>query len=304
MRWKDLQRSRNIEDRRGQRVAGGGGMALGGLLMRFLPMLLRTKFGRVILIGGALLFGAGHFLGFDVLSLLMPGQSVTQSASSGGQLSKQQLELGDFVSAVLGDTERTWHKLFQENGKRYQEPKLVLFTNRVNSACGSASSAMGPFYCPGDNKVYIDLAFYQDLRTRHGAPGDFAQAYVIAHEVGHHVQNLLGTSTQVHRMKQRVSKTQANLLSVRLELQADCYAGLWGHYAHNTRNLLEQGDLQEAITAAAAIGDDRLQKQARGHVVPDSFTHGSSAQRMKWFKVGFDSGKLESCDTFVKGAVL
>lgn len=303
MRWRNLQRSRNIEDRRGQSFSGGGGGGIAGLLIRFLPFLIKNKYGRIILLVGGVIFGAGHFLGINVLGFLTPGQS-PNAASSSAQLSPEQQQLADFTSAVLGDTERTWNAVFSELGKRYKEPKLVLFTNRVNSACGSASAAMGPFYCPADQKAYIDLSFYEDLRSRYGAPGDFAQAYVIAHEIGHHVQNLLGTSGKVHQLKQKVSKTQANQLSVRLELQADCYAGLWGHYAHNTRNLLDSGDLQEAITAAAAIGDDRLQQQSRGKVVPDSFTHGSSAQRMRWFKIGFENGKLTDCNTFAEGVQL
>lgn len=307
MRWKDLQRSDNIEDRRGE----GGGLPLGGaaagapMLLRFLPLLLRTRIGRYILLIGAAVVGVSHFLGINLLGTLLGGGStVTQSASSGGQISQAQLELGDFVAAVLGDTERTWHQIYRAAGSEYREPKLVLFSGRVNSACGSASSAMGPFYCPGDQKVYIDLSFYQDLKQRHGAPGDFAQAYVIAHEVGHHVQNLMGTSTKVHQAKQRVSKAEANQLSVRLELQADCYAGLWAHSAANERNLLEQGDLEEALTAASAIGDDRLQKQATGRVVPDSFTHGSSEQRVRWFSRGYESGDIAECNTFEKGVRL
>lgn len=299
MRWKDLKRSDNVEDRRGQNAGIPLGRAAAGapLLMRFLPMLIRSKMGRTVLLVGALVFGVSHFLGINLLGGLLGG-GATQTASAGGQISKEQVELGDFVSAVLGDTERTWHQIFQSGGAQYREPKLVMFTNRVNSACGSASSAMGPFYCPGDQKVYIDLSFYQDLKNRHGAPGDFAQAYVIAHEVGHHVQNLLGTSTKVHKAQQRMSKTDANNLSVRLELQADCYAGIWAHNAQNARNLLEQGDLQEALQAASAIGDDRLQKQATGRVVPDSFTHGSSEQRQRWFTKGYQTGDVNSCDTF------
>ncbi len=304
MRWKDLERSDNIEDRRGQ----SAGLPFGGaagvpLLMRFLPMLIRTKIGRIILLAGAVIFGISHFLGINLLGGLS-GAGVTQPASAGGQISQEQLELGDFVSAVLRDTEKTWHQIFQAGGAQYREPKLVMFTGRVDSACGSASSAMGPFYCPGDQKVYIDLSFYRDLKNRHGAPGDFAQAYVIAHEVGHHVQNLLGTSTKVHQAQQRMSKAEANNLSVRLELQADCYAGIWAHYAENARNLLEQGDLQEALQAASAIGDDRLQKQATGRVVPDSFTHGSSEQRQRWFTRGYKTGDMNRCDTFSKNVRL
>jgi predicted metalloprotease len=207
-------------------------------------------------------------------------------------------ELKQFVSVVLADTEDTWHDLFQQLDARYREPTLVLFSGTTRSACGLGQAAMGPFYCPEDQKVYIDLAFYDELRSQYGAPGDFAQAYVIAHEVGHHVQNLLGISDKVQSARQRVSKTQGNELSVRLELQADCLAGLWAHHADRTRNILEVGDAEEALRAAAAIGDDRLQKQARGYVTPDSFTHGSSEQRMRWFRRGLERGELAACDTF------
>jgi predicted metalloprotease len=219
-----------------------------------------------------------------------------------GQPGGAQDEGAQFVSVVLADTEDTWNAVFkQKYGKDYEEPQLVLFSGGVQSACGMAQSAMGPFYCPSDNRVYIDLAFYRELKERFGAPGDFAQAYVIAHEVGHHVQNQLGLSDRVHAAQQRSDKTTANALSVRLELQADCLAGVWGHHAQRARNVLEQGDLEEALNAAAAIGDDKMQKAARGYVVPESFTHGSSAQRQQWFKRGFDSGTLESCDTFGSG---
>jgi predicted metalloprotease len=207
-------------------------------------------------------------------------------------------ELADFVSVVLGDTEDTWQALFRQMNERYQEPKLVLFTGSVQSACGFAQAAMGPFYCPSDEKVYIDLAFYDELRSRFGAPGDFAQAYVIAHEVGHHVQNLLGISDKVQAARGRVGEEEGNRLSVRLELQADCLSGVWAHHADRARNILEAGDLEEALRAAAAIGDDRLQKQSRGYVTPDSFTHGSSDQRVRWFRRGLDDGKLSACDTF------
>ncbi|NNL57283.1 MAG: zinc metallopeptidase, partial [Pseudomonadales bacterium] len=196
------------------------------------------------------------------------------------------------------DTETTWHEIFRSKGYTYEEPKLVLFSGAVQSACGFAKAAMGPFYCPGDKKVYIDLSFYNDLKARHGAPGDFAQAYVVAHEVGHHIQTILGISSKVQQQKQRLGKAEANQLSVRQELQADCLAGVWGYHADKARNMLESGDIDEALTAAAAIGDDRLQKQARGYVTPESFTHGSSEQRIRWFKTGFASGDIDSCDTF------
>ena len=199
---------------------------------------------------------------------------------------------------VLADTEDTWHRIFRELGGQYREPTLVLFSGRVNSACGMASAAVGPFYCPGDQQLYIDLSFFHDLKARHGAPGDFAQAYVIAHEVGHHVQTLLGISKQVQAAGRGESKAQVNALSVRQELQADCFAGLWGHAANVDRRLLDPGDLQEALRAATAIGDDRLQRDAGRQVVPDSFTHGTSAQRVKWFSAGFESGDFAACDTF------
>jgi predicted metalloprotease len=207
-------------------------------------------------------------------------------------------EMARFVSMVLADTEDTWQALFQQGGKVYQEPKLVLYNNVTPTACGTGQAAMGPFYCPGDQKVYIDLAFFRDLRDRFQAPGDFAQAYVIAHEIGHHVQNLTGISDRVQRARQRVSEEQGNQLSVRLELQADCLAGVWAHHAHKTRQVLEEGDVEEAMNAASAIGDDRLQKQSQGYAVPDSFTHGSSAQRMRWFRRGLEQGQFSGCDTF------
>ena len=201
---------------------------------------------------------------------------------------------------VLADTEDTWNAIFQQAGRDYQEPKLVLFSGSVQSACGMASAAMGPFYCPGDQKVYIDLAFFGDLKRRHGAAGDFAQAYVIAHEVGHHVQTLLGISKQVRSAQRGLGKSEVNALSVKQELQADCFAGLWGNHADRSRQVLEQGDLEEALNAAAAIGDDRLQKQGQGYVVPESFTHGSSEQRVQWFRQGIETGDFSDCDTFAQ----
>lgn len=299
MRWEDGKRSDNVEDRRGQRAGFGGARAAGAapLLLRIVPALIKTKVGRTIMIVGVIAIFGGQMLGIDVLSLFMGGggASISQPAA---KTSPADQKSADFVSVVLADTETTWHKIFGELGQRYQEPKLVLFTGRVGSACGSASSAVGPFYCPGDKQVYIDLSFFSDLKERHGAPGDFAQAYVIAHEVGHHVQTLLGISSQVHAAKRGKSEAHSNALSVRQELQADCFAGLWGYAANVERNLLEKGDLEEALRAATAIGDDRLQKQAGRQVVPDSFTHGSSAQRVKWFRRGFESGDFNQCDTF------
>jgi predicted metalloprotease len=204
----------------------------------------------------------------------------------------------NFVSVVLGDTEDTWHDLFRQMGRTYVDPKLVLFSGAVQSACGYARSAVGPFYCPADQKLYIDLSFYRDLQNRYHAPGDFAQAYVIAHEVGHHVQNQLGISNKVHALQSRAARVQANQLSVRLELQADCFAGIWANHANRSRHILEEGDIEEALNAASSIGDDRLQSQARGYVSPDSFTHGSSAQRVRWFKRGIQSGDPAQCNTF------
>jgi hypothetical protein len=224
----------------------------------------------------------------------------TQMSAKPFQESAAEKELVDFVSVVLADTEETWTALFRQKGKTYQEPRLVLFRGSVKSACGMAQSAIGPFYCPGDQKVYIDLGFYDQLKNRFKAPGDFAQAYVIAHEVGHHVQNLMGISGKVHEARNKLSKEAGNKLSVRLELQADCLAGVWANHANRTRQLLEAGDVEEGLTAASAIGDDTLQKQSQGYVSPDSFTHGSSAQRVKWFKIGLATGNMDSCDTFKK----
>ncbi|MDY0378830.1 MAG: neutral zinc metallopeptidase, partial [Desulfobacterales bacterium] len=214
------------------------------------------------------------------------------------ELTAEEIELGEFVSVVLADTEDTWNVLFSQAGKTYQEPKLVLFSGAVNSACGFAQAAMGPFYCPADYKVYIDLSFYQDLQKRFRVQGDFAQAYVIAHEVGHHVQNLLGILPQVHQLQRQSNQAQANHLSVRLELQADCLAGVWANHANRTRNILEHGDVEEALNAASSIGDDRMQKQSRGYVTPDSFTHGTSEQRVRWFSTGLEKGQIGACDTF------
>lgn len=294
MRWKQGRRSDNVED---MRSASPPSMAMGGVsaIARILPFLLRTKSGRTILIIGVLVYFGAKFMGVDLLQLGAPPGSVGTNSQ---ELSARDQELADFVSVVLADTESTWQLEFQKLGLTYQEPKLVLFRDAVNSACGYAQSAMGPFYCPGDKKLYIDLAFYEDMKNKLGAPGDFAQAYVIAHEVGHHVQNLLGTSTQVAQAQQQSSKEQANQLSVKLELQADCYAGIWGYYADSERQMLEEGDIEEALNAASAIGDDKLQQQAGGVVRPESFTHGTSKQRVAWFKRGFEQGKVEACNTF------
>jgi predicted metalloprotease len=238
------------------------------------------------------------FLGGDPRPLLEQAQQQGPAANApAGPPNPEEEQLADFVKVVLADTEDVWTELFAARGEVYRKPTLVLFSGRVESACGLASAAVGPFYCPADQKVYIDLSFYDDLHRKYDAPGDFAQAYVIAHEIGHHVQNQLGLTSKVHSLQQRVSKSEANELSVRLELQADFFAGVWGHYAAK-RGLLEAGDLDEGLRAAAAIGDDRLQKQGQGYVVPDSFTHGSSEQRVRWFRKGLASGNMEEGDTF------
>lgn len=300
MRWEGGRRSDNIDDRRGD----GPSYAAAGavpMLLRFIPMLIRTKIGRWILVGGVVVIFGGQMLGVDVTALLFGGGQGAAPATR--QLSEQEQQLADFVSVVLADTEDTWHRIFASQGGTYVEPTLVLFTGRVNSACGSASAAVGPFYCPGDQQVYLDLSFFNDLSQRHGAPGDFAQAYVVAHEVGHHIQTLLGISQKVHSANKGRSETEVNALSVRQELQADCFAGLWGHAANVDRKMLEPGDLEEALKAATAIGDDRLQRDAGRQVVPDSFTHGSSEQRVRWFRKGFTNGKFEDCDTFTASRI-
>ena len=277
MRWQLGRRSDNIEDRRGIGVPLG--VAGGGI-------------GTVILILAALFFG------FDP-GVLLQGNPESQMAPGPGPApSKAEDELRDFVSVVLADTEDVWEDLFRRSNREYRDPKLVLFTRAVESACGFAQTAVGPFYCPVDQKVYLDLSFFRDLRDRFGAPGDFAQAYVIAHEVGHHVQALLGISERVHTARERAGEREANALSVRLELQADCLAGVWAHHAQRARQILEAGDVEEALNAASAIGDDRLQQRSRGYVAPDSFTHGSAAQRVKWFRRGLGTGKIEQCNTF------
>ena len=277
MRWRGERQSSNVDDRRGM---GAGKVAIGGGL------------GTILLLIIALIFGA------DPRQLL---EQVQTNPSSGVQSSRaanpDEEELKQFVSVVLAKSEDVWHKLFQQNGRQYREPTLVLFTDRVQSACGIAGAAVGPFYCPGDEKVYIDLSFYEELRRRFNAPGDFAQAYVIAHEVGHHVQNLLGISDRVDALQRRVTETEANQLSVRLELQADFFAGVFARYVRD-QGVLEPGDIEEALRAASAIGDDNIQRQTTGYVVPDSFTHGTSEQRLRWFKRGYDSGDIRQGDTF------
>ena len=298
MRWKGSRKSTNVEDRRGQSAGYGGGTGAG--LLSFIPMLVRSKTGRIMLLVGVVVFFGSRMMGIDLLPMLLGGGGATVNTQP-RELSASEKEMGEFVAAVLAYTEDTWQTIFREQGGVYKEPTLVLFTGRVNSACGMASAAVGPFYCPGDQKLYIDLSFFQDLKQRHGAPGDFAQAYVIAHEIGHHVQTLMGISDKVRQAGRGRSKSDVNALSVKQELQADCFAGLWGHAANTERQVLDPGDLEEALRAATAIGDDRLQQEAGRGVVPDSFTHGSSAQRVKWFKRGFDSGDIKSCDTFSAG---
>jgi predicted metalloprotease len=282
MKWRQGRRSTNIEDRRGRRTARG------------------ARAGGVGIVGLLIMMGIAWVLGINPLEVLRVADVSAPSASldPGPSVHDPNDELAQFVSVVLADTEDTWNEIFARQGQDYREPILVLFTDRVRSACGLASAASGPFYCPADHKVYIDLAFYRELRDRFRAPGDFAQAYVIAHEIGHHVQSLTGISREVHEQEQRLPKAEANALSVRLELQADCFAGIWAHHAQRSRQVLEQGDLEEALNAAAAIGDDRIQKQSRGYVVPDAFTHGTSEQRVRWFRVGFESGDPNACDTF------
>ncbi|MDO8860301.1 neutral zinc metallopeptidase [Haliea sp. E1-2-M8] len=299
MDWRGRRKSSNVDDRRGQPLRAGAGGGAGLLmLLRVLPWLLRSKVGRVLLVVGVLGFVGAQMLGIDLLQLTTGAGTPSEQVS----FSAEEQELPDFVAVVLADTEQTWQKIFAASGNRYEEPVLVLFTQRVASACGTASSAVGPFYCPADRKVYMDLGFFQDLDRQLGAPGDFAQAYVIAHEVGHHVQTLLDITQQVRASGQGRSAAEVNALSVRQELQADCFAGLWGHSAHNYSQMLEPGDLEEALQAASAIGDDRLQKRSGGDVVPDSFTHGTSAQRVAWFRRGFESGDINQCDTFAAGS--
>jgi uncharacterized protein len=281
MRWQMGRRSDNIEDQRGMPV-GRGAVVGGGI-------------GTVVLVLLALWFG------IDPSVILQGGdQGAPRSAPS---VQPQRAPAGDeplrdFVSVILADTEDTWGELFRQMGRQYQPPHLVLFSGAVQSACGFAEAAVGPFYCPGDRKLYIDLSFYRDLRDKIGAPGDFAQAYVIAHEVGHHVQNLLGIAERIQAAQGRRSRTEANALQVRMELQADCLAGVWANNAQRARQILEGGDIEEGMNAAAAIGDDRLQRQAQGRVMPESFTHGSSAQRVRWFKRGIETGDPGQCDTF------
>ena len=285
MRWQDLPQSGNVEDRR--RAGPGRGLMMGGGLSGLIIVVI------VVLLGGdprALVnLGTGGGGGGA------PSGGTTGVTTTGDA---QDDELARMVGAVLGSTEQVWGEIFRQAGRRYSEPTLVLFRSRVQSACGMASAASGPFYCPADQKLYIDLSFYEELARRFGAPGDFAQAYVIAHEVGHHVQNLLGLTDRVHNLQGRVSEAEYNDQSVRLELQADFLAGVWAHHAQKRKPFLDPGDIEEALRAASAIGDDRIQMQSQGYVVPDSFTHGTGEQRVRWFRKGFESGRIEDGDTF------
>jgi hypothetical protein len=298
MRWEDREQSNNVEDRRdggGNPIGGAGGgrgMPSMGTLMFLWPLvkpLLKTKFGWAIIGLGAF----AYMSGFNPMSMVN---------GTGGATTQVNKKLDDkqarFISTVLHDTEEVWKEIYKAHGSRYREPKMVLYRGSTTSGCGHASAQMGPFYCPADEKVYLDLGFFQELATRHNSSGDFAQAYVLAHEIGHHIQNMQGTLNKVQKMKQQVQgQTKANKLQVLVELQADCYAGVWANHAHKRFNILEEGDIEEALQAASAIGDDTLQKQAQGYVVPDAFTHGSSAQRVEWFRKGIKSGNIESCNT-------
>jgi predicted metalloprotease len=280
MRLDDQQESSNLEDRRssgGMRMGGGRGIGIGTIVLALIAM----------------------YFGVDPALVMNIGQGLSQNESAESQPIPKDDPEAKFVAKVLGSTEQTWDKIFQASGHQYPAPKLVLFRGQTPTACGTGQAGMGPFYCPGDQKVYIDLSFYDEMKNRFNAPGDFAQAYVIAHEVGHHIQNLMGTSDKVQQARQSArNEAQANQYSVRLELQADCYAGIWAHHADGANRILEAGDVEEAMRAASAIGDDALQKQAQGYAVPDSFTHGTSQQRMRWFNQGLKLGDVNKCDTF------
>ncbi|MBO6548790.1 MAG: zinc metallopeptidase [Rhizobiales bacterium] len=328
MRWRGREGSKNIEDHRGRR-GGRFGIPLPGGRGRSIRMPGRRGGGIsiwTILILLAFMYFTGKCDPNLILRELTKGQGLPQIErqqqprfdveplpDTGGEFNQSNKDLnrqnrnipqvkkddlGQFTSVVLRETELVWHKIFKQIGRRYEEPKLRMFTQSTQSACGRGMSAMGPFYCPLDKKIYIDLSFYRELKQKFGAPGDFAQAYVIAHEVGHHVQTLLGIIQKVQSAKQRMSKVEGNALNVRLELQADCFAGLWARHADAANQILEDGDLEEALGAASKIGDDNIQKKTQGHIVPEAFTHGTSAQRMRWFKRGYDTGNMKACDTF------
>ena len=321
MRWRGRRQSENVEDRRseggrragfpfpfpGSRQGGGARIPTG-----------RRKGGGIGIMGILVILGLMYFFGVDPSVIMqggdtgvqMPELQLPKSQNPNKQVTTRKApqaqkpsstsagDLKGFVSVVLADTEDVWNAVFKQYGRNYREPKLVLFSGSTRSACGTGLAQMGPFYCPLDQKVYVDLSFYRELKSKFRAPGDFAQAYVIAHEVGHHVQTLLGIADKVQKTKARMSQRDANALQVRMELQADCFAGVWAKYANRTKSILEPGDIEEALNAASAIGDDRIQKQQQGYVVPDAFTHGSSKQRVRWFKGGFESGDIQQCDTF------
>lgn len=293
MKWGRNRQSDQVEDRRSQ--PGGGGLPTGGG---------RRVGGKGIGLGTIVIaLVAGWILGINPMTILgaLGGgdfSPLPQTQTAPAPTRQPTDDMGQFVAAVLGGTEDVWSEIFRQGGSEYRKPRLVLFRGATPTACGTGQSAMGPFYCPGDEKVYIDLSFYDTLRRELGAPGDFAQAYVIAHEVGHHVQNLLGITDKMEQMRGRVSQREYNALSVRLELQADCFAGIWAHHNHKTQAILEPGDVDEALNAAAAIGDDALQRKSQGQIVPDSFTHGTSAQRQRWFHTGLEHGQVSLCDTF------
>ena len=298
MRWRGNRQSNNIEDRRGSgaRSMGGGG------LLRLLPMVYRLLGFKGTAIAVVGLIGYGLISGdlSQILGGMSPQGASAVNSSKPIEQTAEEKQLVEFVKVVLADTEDTWDALFKAKGQTYKQPRLVLFRQSVKTACGTGLAQMGPFYCPADHKVYLDLSFYDELAKRHDAPGDFAQAYVIAHEIGHHVQTITGISQKVRQAKKGLSEVKTNQLSVKQELQADCYAGIWAHHANRSRQILESGDIEEGLTAASAIGDDRLQIQARGYVTPDSFTHGSSKQRVQWFKTGLEKGTLEDCNTFAQ----
>jgi predicted metalloprotease len=292
MKWEGRRKSQNVEDRRGQ--SGGGGGGFNPLLIGPLLKILFSKTG-LIIVGIVIVFSV--VTGTNPLNFIggfLGGGSQGFTTETNYTPTAEEDRLADFSATILGDTELVWNQLIEN----YREPTLVLFTGSVSSACGNASAATGPFYCPGDEKLYIDLSFFEEMERRLNAPGDFAQAYVIAHEVGHHIQKIMGITDEVHNLRGQVSEKEYNQYSVKLELQADFLAGVWAHHSQKTSGMMERGDLEEALNAANAIGDDRLQKQATGRVVPDSFTHGTSAQRMRWFKKGFDTGDLRQGDTF------
>ena len=294
MKWQGRRQSDNVKDARGQ--SGGGGGMSSGMIMNLIFLFFRGGITKTKLVIGAIILGAIFIIG-NPLDLFSPSSGISAGQSQYEPKGEED-KLYQFVKVVMADNEDVWRKLFSEQGATYREPTLVVFNRSIQSACGSASSATGPFYCPADHSAYIDLSFYEELSRRFGAPGDFAMAYVIAHEIGHHIQNLTGTTTQVHQARGRMGQEEYNELSVRLELQADFYAGVWAHHAQKMNDILEEGDIEEALRAASAIGDDNIQKQTQGYVTPESFTHGTSEQRVRWFKKGFITGDISQGDTF------